>query len=149
MIVAPGGDGEPDVADDAGALGEKDLFRTSGWNVPEIVVAAGAVVARLLQRSVVLRSRIGGQQGHAAAPGLRLRRRRCHGADAGRRQRATHEIASWIVAHSLLPFRSIWPAPARWPSPPGVSSPRNPPHWGEDHRTSAPCGTCLCHPTWR
>jgi len=55
MMVAAGGDGEPDVADRAGAFGEENLLGTAGGNVPGVAVAASAVVARLFERAVMLR----------------------------------------------------------------------------------------------
>src|ERR1017187_4794639 len=65
MEIALRRDGEPDMADDAGSVRQKELLHSSGGNAPGIAIAAGAVEAGLLQRFIVLRAGVSGQEGRS------------------------------------------------------------------------------------
>src|SRR5438132_11650058 len=74
MVVASRRDREPDMADHARALGVEHFVDSSRRDVPGIAIAAGAVVAGLLERFIILRPGIRVQKlevGLAAAPGWR------------------------------------------------------------------------------
>src|SRR5262245_3688535 len=79
VILALRGDGKPDVRNHAGAFLVIDLLRLARSDGPAVTVAAGQVVARLLERAVILAARVPGEEviARRLAPALLLSVRRC------------------------------------------------------------------------
>src|SRR5262249_41183729 len=80
VILALSGDGEPDMRNHAGAFLVIDFLCLSRRDGPAVAVAAGQIVARLLERAVILAARVPGEEviARLLSPALllSLRRRR-------------------------------------------------------------------------
>src|SRR5215510_2432882 len=107
VILALRGDSEPDVRNHAGAFLVIDLLRLARRDGPAVAVAAGQVVARLLERAIILAARVPGEEVIAwrLAPLLRLsgrRRRR-----KSRRDRRSAEHGEVLEEGATRPVNPI------------------------------------------
>ena len=89
VVIAVGGDGEPDVRDDACAGLLENVEGRAGCDRAGVGIAAGTIVSGLLERAVILRAGVGREHGAGVAGARRIAlRQRVRGSGGGGRAQA-------------------------------------------------------------